>query len=114
MQLAYSKGNPACNRLKLQAMAGRVVEKVLRDKEGKLVRAEFYLYEEAGRIKARLLNVSYIEEQVVLSGAIFSLPGYINTKLTWSEILPKTTIISPFISEEILYSSGSKPRAPTF
>ena len=37
-----------------------IIEKVLRDKQGRLVRARFQVYEIAGRIKARLLDFTYI------------------------------------------------------
>jgi hypothetical protein len=93
---------------------GNIVEKILRDKEGKLVRAQFCIYEDHGRIKARLIEAIYIEEQPLLSGQTLSLSGYKNIKLTWSEVIPKIASLSPFFTKETLYFSGSKPRAPTF
>ena len=65
-QIIQSQGLPAGRH-------GNIVEKVLRDKEGKLIRARFFVYENGGRIKARLLDFVYIAEQALLNGAKFLL-----------------------------------------
>ncbi len=99
MQIAKSQSN--------------IVERVLRDKDGKLIRARFFVYENGGRIKARLLNFVYLAEQVLLKGTSFLLSIASKTKSIVSKILntsltPRTYALAP-----ILFS-GSKPRAPTF
>ncbi len=89
----------------------KIVEKVIRDKNGKLVRARFVIYENAGRIKARLIDFVYIE---ALKGSILSLSNFIKEKKSVVTEVFKKTFISPFTSQtSILYSLGSKPRAPT-
>ncbi len=98
MQIIQSKNN--------------IVEKVIRDKEGRLVRATFQVYENAGRIKARLVDFVYIEELKQFVGKVFALVGNIGKKLTWSENSIKSFVL-PFVTLENIYFSGSKPRAPT-
>ncbi len=98
MQIVHSKQN--------------IIEKVLRDKEGRLVRARFAVYENAGRIKARLIDFVYLDIKE-LPGKILSLVGF--SKKAFSKITTiYKTIESLFVYSKILYFSGSKPRAPTF
>ncbi len=92
----------------------KFIERILRDNEGRLVCAKFCVYERGGRIKARLVDFTYIDETIFVSGAVLSLPGFKNTKLTWSEFFGNKKTFSPQLKSEILYSSGSKPRAPSF
>ncbi len=88
----------------------QIVEKVLRDKEGRLVRARFYVYEVAGRIKARLLDFSYIE---TLKGTVTKLvSSFKKIVVKHSNFLNKTLEIV-FVSPKAIYFNGSKPRAPT-
>ena len=87
------------------------VEKVLRDKEGRLVRARFCVYESQGRIKARLIDFVYIEEKA-LTGKTLSLPSSSSQYSIFNILYSVRRTPSPFVSE-ILYSIGSKPRAPT-
>ena len=88
---------------------GNIIEKVIRDKEGRLVRARFFVYESAGRIKARLVKWEYLNE---LSGEILSLTIY--RKRTVSENISfSKPSLSPYFSKNILTFLGSKPRAPT-
>ena len=89
------------------------IEKILRDKEGRLVRAKFSIYESEGRIKARLVDFVYLTEKVV-SKTVYFLSGFSKTKATPMSDIGDKLISSPFITSEILYSTGSKPRAPTF
>ena len=91
---------------------GNIVEKVLRDKEGRLVRVTFYVYESAGRIKARLVDFVYISKQVVKSTVFFLAKFYKAQTKNLDDTIDKS-IISPFLNFEILFFSGSKPRAPT-
>lgn len=96
MQIIQSKSN--------------IVEKILRDKEGRLVRARFQVYEVAGRVKARLIDFTYIE---ALKNAIFSLSGFIQKESAQFVQAFDKTFISPFFPTTALAFSGSKPRAPT-
>jgi hypothetical protein len=96
MQIAKSQGN--------------IVEKVIRNKDGKLIRARFFVYENAGRIKARLLDFTYIKE--LAHSVVFAISGNIKAIIVWSrEFVSKA--IAPFLNSETIYLSGSKPRAPT-
>ena len=98
MQLARTKGN--------------TIEKILRDKEGRLVRATFYIYENAGRMKARLVDFVYLTEETLKSTKVF-LTGFIKTQVSqFKNVINKLNAIS-FINREILYFSGSKPIAPS-
>lgn len=90
-----------------------IVEKVFRDKEGRLVRATFCVYENAGRIKARLLDFTYIES---IKGSVTNF--YISFKKTLKSVFESS--VSKLGIFELsnyrlgtIYSIGSKPRAPT-
>lgn len=85
------------------------IEKILRDKEGKLVRAKFCIYENGGRIKARLVDVVYLDEN---NTETLALSGIKTSADYFSKIFDKE-FVSPFVTLNTLYSSGSKPRAPT-
>lgn len=87
-----------------------IVEKILRDKEGRLVRARFSVYENAGRIKARLLDFTYIE---ALKGTVLSLSNFIKAKTDEVFRIFETSYVSPLFSLTLNFT-GSKPRAPTF
>jgi len=90
-----------------------IVEKVLRDKEGKLIRARFFVYENGGRIKARLLDFVYLAEQVFLEGANFLLSTLSKAKVLATKFSDVKTYTTPFSILDIISFSGSKPRAPT-
>ena len=92
-------------------LKGNVVEKVIRDKEGRLVLASFFVYECAGRLRARLLEFSYLDERT-LGGDILSISRHEKYKMEVS-ILASIPLASPYFSKNILLSYGSKPRAPT-
>ncbi|MFZ2715604.1 MAG: hypothetical protein WAZ44_00005, partial [Minisyncoccia bacterium] len=51
--------------MKIVQSNNQYFDKILRDKEGKLVRATFCVYESSGRIKARLISLSYLEEKAI-------------------------------------------------
>lgn len=93
---------------------GDIVEKVLRDKDGKLIRARFFVYENNGRIKARLLDFVYLTEQLLLQGkelllSVFKKDNLVTAFKSFGLFLnPKT------YSLITLNFLGSKPRAPTF
>ncbi len=100
MQLVHTKEN--------------IIEKIIRDADGRLVRATFAVYENGGRIKARLLHAVFLDESVTIeSNRILSLGGFVPLQTISSGILPFAKIVSPYFSNNLLYSLGSKPRAPT-
>ena len=99
--------------MQLARIKGNTVEKIFRDKDGRLVRATFYVYENAGRVKARLVDFVYLTEEVVKS-ATFFISGFAKAKAKNLINTIGRSVISPFLNFEILYFSGSKPRAPTF
>jgi hypothetical protein len=91
---------------------GEYVEKIIRDANGQLVRVSFCVYEKNGHIKARLLNVVYVEEKSIADKTIllnFSSPG----EEKYQEVVFENKIVSPYFNKNLLYFSGSKPRAPT-
>lgn len=93
---------------------GNIVEKVLRDKDGKLIHAKFFVYESNGRIKARLLDFVYVAEQFLLKGRELLLSVF--KKDNFSKVFKAfRTSLTPnsYTLDPILFS-GSKPRAPTF
>ncbi len=92
---------------------GNIVEKVLRDKEGKLIRARFFVYENGGRIKARLLDFVYLAEQALLNSANYLLSIASNAKAKVLKIFD-VSFVSFVYDLETIFSIGSKPRAPTF
>ena len=98
-------------RMQIIQSKGNIVEKVFRDRGGRLVRASFYVYESAGRVKARLLKFSYIHELV---GQVYSLFAPLLKKISQSLSAFSKSITTPFINKQVLAFSGSKPRAPTF
>jgi|SRR3989344_4944713 len=95
--------------MQIVAHKGNIVEKVLRDKEGRLVRAKFYVYESAGRIRARLLEAVIIPELIGNKLSISSPMSDIGVKM--SKCLFDT--ISPYFTKDVLNFLGNKPRAPT-
>ena len=90
------------------------IEKILRDNQGRLVHATFCVYENGGHIKARLVGVVYLDEKSIISNKIlflnFSSPG----EEKYQEVVFENKTLSPYFDSNLLYSVGSKPRAPTF
>ncbi len=107
MNLIQSKTNPA------RLHSGGFVEKIIRDKEGRLVRATFSVYENGGRIKARLVEYVYLTNGTI-SGNVLALGGLTSPKVKNQNFSFDKTVKSPYFNKESLYFSGSKPRAPTF
>ena|ERR1700733_7437109 len=89
---------------------GNIVEKILRDKQGRLVRARFYVYENAGRIKARLLEATVIAELVGKTLSLFAP----TQKNSGQKIFFSKSFVSPYFTKNVLTFLGNKPRAPTF
>ena len=79
-----------------------LIEKVFRDREGRLVRAIFCVYENEGRIKARLVDFVYITEKV-LKNVVFALSGFTKSKSSPKSDLGEMAIASPYFVSDILY-----------
>ncbi len=88
-----------------------IVEKVLRDKEGKLIRARFFVYLEGSRVKARLLDFVYLTEQLLLKGRDLLLSIVSKTETTIFNFV-KTLFVSKKYKLATVYALGSKPRGP--
>jgi len=90
---------------------GEYVERIIRDKNGQLVRATFCVYECNGHIKARLLNAEFLTE-TLSNKKVIAIDGI--AKKEFREIIDEIgKTISPYFTFDTLYFSGSKPRAPT-
>ncbi|MEQ1500020.1 MAG: hypothetical protein ABL917_01455 [Parcubacteria group bacterium] len=100
--------------MNLTRSQSNIVEKVIRDKDGKLIRARFFVYENGGRIKARLLDFVYLAEQVLLNGTNLFLSTFSKTKTIISKFSDVKKYTFAFKTLNTIYFSGSKPRAPTF
>ncbi len=88
-------------------------EKILRDKNGRLVRATFQVYENAGRVKAKLVSFVYITAGE-LSGSVSAILGL--TKKAAESFVQKISFYNTdsfTFSLNNIFSLGSKPRAPT-
>lgn len=95
----------------LTAPRAQLIEKIITSEEGVVFKAYFLVYEEEGRMKARLVRaipISHKQAPVVfaLTGEISASPVIEIASETKAEI-----IISPYY--EFLYFVGSKPRAPS-
>jgi len=90
----------------------KIVEKTLRDKEGRLIRARFCIYESAGRIKARLVDFVYLDDKTFNKNNAYILAGF-SKKETWTSDVQTKKYVSPYVTFKTFYSLGSKPRAPT-
>ncbi len=88
------------------------VEKIIRDSSGRFLRATFCIYESQGRLKARLIK-TVIFEDIISKNEILVLIGLNFENKFQSNVVLNNKIISPFVSSNILYFTGSKPRAPT-
>lgn len=97
----------------LNPLYGQFIEKVLRDPSGRLARVTFYVYEQNGRIKGRIVETVFLEE--LPKKQVFALKGDVSNPPAPSEkISYVNSVISPFVDSQFLYTSGSKPRAPSF
>lgn len=88
-------------------------QKVFRDKDGRLIRATFEVYENAGRIKARLVNFVYLTAGAI-SGKVSAILGYVSKKVMGSFSVLTFELPAFIIGLSSIFSLGSKPRAPTF
>lgn len=90
----------------------QLIEKLITSPEGIVFKAIFLVYEEEGRIKARLVRAVPVSKKQ--SAIIFALAGE-SSNISRAEIISDAThtqIVSPYAS--LLYFVGSKPRAPSF
>jgi len=99
--------------MQLSLSRSNLIEKILCDKNGRLVRATFCVYECGGRMKAKLVDVVYLDQNVTIENKIPILSGFCGVKSFGAEIIFEKGIVSPYTDFNLLYSSGSKPRAPT-
>ena len=93
---------------------GDFVEKIVRDSNGRLVRATFCVYENNGHIKARLIKAIYLEEFEKIENKVATLPGSARENSFQTKTVFEEKVVSPYFDSNLLYSLGSKPRAPTF
>ncbi len=99
--------------MKITTPRGNLIEKVLRDKDGRLVRASFCVYQESGRVKARLLNVVYLDESLE-NKEVLCLETLKDNFEFEVEKEKDHKILSPYFDFNILSFLGSKPRAPSY
>jgi hypothetical protein len=90
----------------------QLIEKLITSAEGIVFKAFFLVYEEDGKVKARLVRAIPISKKI--SPVVFALAGDVQNSIAPISIIKVKSekIISPFNS--ILYFAGSKPRAPSF
>ena len=91
---------------------GQYFERLVRDGSGRLARATFFVYENGGHLKARLVSAVLINEKC-LGNKTGLLCGAVAKNEFVFETLDCTPIVSSFVFLNTIYYSGSKPRAPT-
>lgn len=91
---------------------GNIFEKVVRDKNGKLILAKFFVYENAGRIKVRLVDFVYITTEEI-AGKVSSLIGIAKNSLDSAKKFFEFSLEPITYNLITIFSIGSKPRAPT-
>ncbi|MDD5318979.1 MAG: hypothetical protein PHF79_04185 [Candidatus Pacebacteria bacterium] len=96
----------------LATRRSQFVEKIITSPEGLDFRVVFLVFEEGGRIKARLVSATPISAPATNNNAAMALPGFAQSMeyaailaFTWDDIIP-----SPYNS--ILRFTGSIPRGP--
>jgi len=94
----------------INSQQNNVVEKVLRDKDGRLVRARFAVYLQAGRVKARLLSFTYIQ---TIKAAVHAVVGTIKKEIEKILNFFDIDFPTPKLAFQKIHVNGSKPRAPT-
>ena len=90
----------------------QLVEKMITSPEGVVFKAIFLVYEEEGRVKARLVQAVPVSKKK--HPIVFALTGDVAAAPVVeivSEVV-ENQILSPYAS--LLYFAGTKPRAPTF
>lgn len=89
----------------------QLVEKLITSAEGVVFQAMFLVYEEDGRVKARLVRAIPVSKKA--QPIVFALTGDITPApaIEIASEIEAENIISPYTS--LLYFVGSKPRAPS-
>jgi hypothetical protein len=99
--------------MQLAQPRGNLIEKIIRDTQGRLVRATFCVYIQGDQVKARLINAVLIEQTTILENTILALSGSCTAHTSYKNISFVHSFVSPYIDTDLLYTAGSKPRAPT-
>ena len=99
--------------MQLTPLQGNYIEKILRDKAGRLVRVTFYVYVQNGRLKGRIIDTVCIEEGIE-KREILLISASKQNEIVSSELSSERAIPSPYFNSTLLFLSGSKPRAPAF
>lgn len=91
----------------------QLVEKMITSPEGVVFQATFLVFEEFGKVKARLVKAVPIQK-AENTGEVLAICGDVCNSFVeiLKEAFASYKIISPYNS--ILYFTGVKPRAPTF
>lgn len=92
---------------------GSIIEKTIKDSEGKLICARFFVYIQNGRIRARLLSFIYLKDQALLKSRVFFLSISSDVLSTIFSTL-NLALYSINYCFTTVFFLGSKPRAPTF
>ncbi len=89
----------------------QLIEKMITSAEGIVFKAVFLVYEEEGRMKARLVQAVPVSKKA--QPVVFALTGHVHMAPAPEVIIREqaTEAISPYTS--FLYFVGSKPRAPS-
>ncbi len=90
---------------------GETIEKIFTDRNGKLVRAKFFVYEREGRLKAKLVDFTVLEQIV---GKVFEFLFNLYKKVSENVSNFFKIYTEPAFAKIKIYDiTGSKPRAPT-
>src|SRR5690242_13543700 len=92
---------------KRELKQSNIFEKVFLDKEGRLVRATFEVYEINGTLKARLLNFVY-ETVAAISGQVLKLSNFVKSEISKLSFILKVLFNPSLYSLVTIYSTGSK------
>jgi len=92
---------------------GNLIEKILKDSNGKLVRVTFCVYEVNGHIKARVVSAVPVIE-VASNESNLALYGVTSAQSISEIISYEHSFVSPYFNSATIQLVGSKPRAPTF
>jgi hypothetical protein len=98
----------------LKPLQENYIEKVVRDPAGRLVRVTFYVYEQNGRIKGRIVDTVVLEEfPSAFENAVLALPPHADGGSVPCKLSSKPhSVVSPYVDTSLLYTLGVQPRAP--
>ena len=91
----------------------QIVEKLITSPEGVVFLATFLVFEEMGKVKARLVKAVPVQK-AEKTDEVLAICGDVSKCFVeiLKEVFSPDQIVSPYNS--ILYFTGAKPRAPTF